>query len=321
MAQYTINVVEFMQSMSLRDAVGNYLKEMGGHHPNMIVATADVATSSRVQGFIASYPDRYYNVGIAEQNLMSFAAGMAYEGFVPYTFTFAPFASMRACEQVRTDICYPNLPVRIIANGAGYSNGISGATHCALEDCAIMTSFGNMTVIEPGDSFMTAKLLEATYDWDGPIYIRMGREATNALYPEETEYKIGEALIPKQGNDGAFIAAGIVVHHALEAAKRLQEEMGTDIRVVDMHTIKPIDKKAVLDAAKTGRVVCAQDHNIIGGLGYAVAAVLAEEGASCKYKILGCPDQYVPIATPEYLYHKNEFDAEGLYKNMKAMLD
>jgi transketolase len=306
--------------IAMRDVVGNHLVELGDRYPNMIVATADVDTSSRVIAFKEKFPDRAYNTGIAEQDLMSFAAGMAIEGYIPFVFSFAPFASMRACEQVRTDICYSNLPVKIIANGAGYSNGISGATHCALEDSAIMTSFGNMTVIEPGDPFLAAKMLEASMDWKGPIYIRLGREAVTALYPENTKYEIGKALIPHDGDDGAFIAAGVVVHHAIEAAKRIKDELGKHIRVVDMHTIKPLDKDAVIGAAKTGRVICAQDHNIIGGLGYAVGAVIAEAGIATKYKILGCPDKFVPLATPEFLYKENEYDADGLYKNMKAML-
>jgi transketolase len=285
-----------------------------------VVVTADVATSSRILGFIEKFPERSFNVGVAEQNLMSFSAGLAHEGFIPFAFSFAPFATMRGCEQIRTDICYPNLPVRILGNGAGYSNGLFGATHCALEDCAITASFGNMTVIEPGDPFQMVKILEATMKWDGPIYIRMGREATTSLYADDVEYQIGKALTPRKGNDGAIIAAGIVVHHALEAAKRVKEESGANIRVVDMHTIKPLDKQAVLDAAKTGRIICAQDHNIYGGLGYAVGVTLAEAGVPCKFKVLGCPDTFVPLATPEFLYHKNEYDADGLCKNMKAML-
>lgn len=314
-----MNITDVMTS--LRDEVGNYLTEMGGKYENMVAVTADVASSSRLTAFIEKYPDKYYNVGIAEQQLMSFCAGLAKEGYRPYAFSFAPFASLRACEQVRTDICYNALPVVIIANGAGYSNGASGATHCALEDCAIFTSFPNMTVIEPGDPFMTAKILEATMAWDkGPVYIRMGREATAALYDEDVEYKIGKALTPRTGQDGAFITAGIVTHHALAAAEKIKQETGAEIRVVDMHTIKPLDLDAVLDAAKTGRIVCAQDHNIIGGLGYAVGTALAESGAACKYKVLGCVDEFLPIATPDFLYHKYEFDAEGLAKHMKAML-
>ena len=318
MAGMNLNIESVMTS--LRDAMGNYLTEMGGKYDNMVAVTADVASSSRITAFIEKYPDKYYNVGIAEQQLMSFCAGLANEGFRPYAFSFAPFATMRACEQVRTDICYPNLPVVIIGNGAGYSNGVSGATHCALEDCAIFTSFPNMTVIEPGDPFMAAKILEATMAWDGPIYIRMGREATSALYPDDVEYKIGKALIPREGSDGAFITAGIVTHHAMAAAEQIKEETGKEIRVVDMHTIKPLDVEAILEAAKTGRIVCAQDHNIIGGLGYAVGTVLAENGCDCKYKVLGCVDEFLPIATPDFLYHKYAFDAEGLAKHMKAFL-
>jgi transketolase len=317
MASITFNM-EALTAM--RDVVGTSLVTLGDKHPNMIVATADVDTSSRVTAFKKKFPDRAYNIGIAEQNLMSFAAGMAIEGYIPFAFSFAPFASMRACEQVRTDICYSNLPVKIIGNGAGYSNGISGATHCALEDSAIMSSFGNMTVIEPGDPYLVVKVLEASMIWKGPVYIRLGREAVRALYPENIKYEIGKALIPHEGNDGAFIAAGIVVHHAMEAAKRLKDELGKNIRVVDMHTIKPLDKDAVISAAKTGRVICAQDHNVIGGLGYAVGAAIAEAGIMAKYKILGCPDKFVPLATPEFLYRENDYDADGLYKHMKAML-
>ncbi len=319
MGDTTLDVREFY-AIALRDVVGKHIMDMGSRYPDMVVLTADVATSSRINEFVEKYPERSFNLGIAEQNLMSFAAGLANEGYIPFAFTFAPFASMRACEQVRSDICYPNLPVRIIASGAGYSNAFSGATHCALEDCAIMTSFGNMTVIEPGDPFQAVKLLEETMKLDGPVYIRLGREAVSSLYPEDTKYEIGKALIPLEGNDGVFIAAGIVVHHAMEAAKMIKEKTGANIRVVDMHTIKPIDKKAVLDAAKTGRIICAQDHNIIGGLGYAVGAVLNESGTNCKYKILGCPDEYVPLATPDFLYKLNEFDAKGLYKHMMKML-
>lgn len=309
------------QIFCLRDAVGDHMPVMGERYPKMVVVTADVATSSRITGFVERFPQRSFNVGVAEQNLMSFSAGLAQEGFIPFAFTFAPFATLRACEQIRTDICYPNLTVRIVGNGAGYSNGLFGATHCALEDCAIAASFGNMTVIEPGDPFQVVKILEATMKRDGPVYIRLGREATTSLYPDEVDYQIGKALTPREGNDGAIIASGVVVHHALAAAQRIKEETGANIRVVDMHTIKPLDKKAVLDAAKTQRVICAQDHNICGGLGSAVAVVLAEAGVSCKYKILGCPDTFVPLATPEFLYRRNEYDADGLCKHMRTMLD
>lgn len=304
----------------MREVVGDYIAQMGDKHSKMVVVVPDLLGSSRVRGFVEKYPERFYNVGLAEGSMIGLSAGLAKEGYIPYAFGFAPFVSMRACEQVRTDICYPNLPVRIIGSYAGYSSGISGATHTGVEDCAIMASFPNMTVIEPGDPHMIAKVLEATADLDGPVYLRLGMEARDRLYPEDTVFEVGKASIPYEGNDGAFITAGIVTHYAVKAAEKIKEETGINIRVVDMHTIKPLDKEAIISAAKTGRIVCAQDHNIIGGLGYAVGTVLAEAGACCKFKILGCPDKFVPIATPEFLYKENEYDVEGLIKNMKAFL-
>lgn len=240
---------------------------------------------------------------------------------MPYAFTMAPFISMRACEQCRTDVAYGGLNVRMIGNYAGYSSGVSGATHCALEDCAIMGSMAGMTVLEPGDPYQICKMLEASLDYDGPIYIRSGIEAIKPIYPENYEYKIGKAIIANEGNDGAFICSGIVVQFALEAAKIIKKELGKNIRVVDMHTIKPIDEEAVLAAAKTGRVIAAQDHNIIGGLGYYVGAVIAQNAVSTQFKILGCPDHFVPIATAPYLFKVNEYDTAGLVKHMKAMLE
>ncbi|HHX37080.1 MAG TPA: transketolase family protein [Clostridiaceae bacterium] len=317
MSGATINMVAFT---SLRDAVGKYLADLGDKYDDMLVLTADVDTSSRIQAFKEKYPERCYNVGIAEQSLMSTAAGLAHEGFRPFCFAFAPFATMRCYEQVRTDICYSKLPVIIIGNGAGYSNAASGCTHCGLEDSALMVACNNMTVIEPGDPFQMVKVLEAAVELNAPVYIRMGREATSSLYDEDVKFKIGKALIPREGDDGAFICTGIMVHFAVEAADRIKEDTGKQIRVVDMHTIKPLDNEAVISAAKTGKVVVAQDHNLHGGLGQIVGAVIAEEGIGCKFISRGCPDEFVPIATPDFLYAKNGMDVDGLYEAMKSLL-
>ena len=313
------STVPITQSAMMRDVVGNQIEAMGALYPNMVVVTADLSTSFRIKGFVEKYPERSYNIGIAEQNMMSFCAGLAHEGFIPFAFSFAPFATLRPAEQIRTDICYSNLPVRIIASGAGYSSGISGATHCALEDCAVLSSFPNMTVMEPCDQTEAIKMLHATMDWQRPIYIRMGRTA-GSIYAKDINFEIGKALVPKLGDDGAFIVSGVTVLAAMAAARQIEEETGAHIRVVDMHTIKPLDSEAVLDAARTGRVVCAQDHTVIGGLGYAVAAAMALNGARCKFEILGCPDKFVPLATPEFLYRENEYDVAGLKKHMLAML-
>lgn len=305
--------------MSARDAVGKCLGDLGAKYENMVVITADVDVSSRIGQFKEKYPDRSYNTGIAEQNLMSVAAGMAHEGFKPLCFAFATFATMRCYEQIRTDICYSKLPVIIIGNNAGYSNGISGCTHCGLEDSAIMVACDNMTVIEPGDPKQIVKVLEACMELNAPVYIRLGREATTSLYPDDVKYEIGKALIPREGNDGAFVCTGIMVHFAMEAAQRIHDELGKEIRVVDMHTIKPLDKEAVIAAAKTGRVVAAQDHNLLGGLGQLVGSAIAEAGMSCKLICRGCPDEFVPIATPEFLYARNGMDVNGLYEAMKSL--
>lgn len=305
---------------SARDVLGEYLPVLGKADPALVLVNADLAGSCRVRACQAAFPNRYYNVGIAEQSMVSFAAGMAHEGFQPIVYTMAPFLSMRACEQVRSDICYGELPVILIGTGAGYSASVQGATHCALEDCAIFGAMGGMAILEPGDPYIAIKMLDAAVARKKPVYIRIGRDASRAIYPDDTAYEIGRALTPREGNDGAFLVSGLCVTMALQAAERLHQELAVKIRVVDMHTIKPIDKDAVLSAAKTGRIVCAQDHAIIGGLGYAAAAVLAEAGVSCRFKMLGCPDQYVPLAKPEFLYHRNGYDAEGLYQAMKNML-
>lgn len=263
------------EKVSVRDVAGQYITALGEKSGKVVVVNADLMGTSRNRGFFERFPERTFNVGIAEQNLISFSAGLAHEGFMPYAFSMAPFISMRAAEQCRTDVAYGNLNVRMIGTYAGYSAGISGATHCALEDCAIMGSMANMTVLEPGDPYQVRKMLDATLSFEGPVYIRSGIEPLTPVYPEEYPYEIGRAITAREGGDGAFIVSGVVVQFALEAAEILRRTTGREIRVVDMHTIKPIDELAVVEAARTGRVIAAQDHNRIGGLGYYAAAVIA----------------------------------------------
>nr|WP_122012180.1 transketolase C-terminal domain-containing protein [Maliibacterium massiliense] len=317
MADMTFNITN--RDMTA-DAGVMKLAELGAVHEKIVTVDADLQNITLSNIFAKRFPDRAFDLGIAEQNMVSFAAGLAHEGFMPYTFTMAPFMSMRACEQVRTDCCYGQLPVRFIATGAGYSNGISGATHSALEDVAIFTSMAGMSVIEPADDVQLCKMLEASVLWEGPLYIRLGTRLTESLYEGDYDYKIGKAMIAHPGDDGAFIVSGVVAHYALEAAKRLKADLGANIRVVDMHTLKPLDKEAIVSAAKTGKVIAAQDHNIAGGLGSLAGTAIAEAGIACKYQVLGCPDHFVPLATTPFLYHINHYDADGLYEAMKAML-
>lgn len=320
----TINVD--MIVAATRDIAGIHIAEIGETNKNFVVVDADMGKSARTTEFSKKFPERYFNVGIAEANAVSICAGLTHEGFIPFFYTMAPFITMRACEQVRTDLCYGGRTANgqgtaiLMGNQAGYSNGISGATHCGLEDCAIMGSFGGMTVLEPGDPWMIIKMLDAAIERGGIYYIRISREDESQIYPKDYKYEIGKSLIPREGNDGAFIASGPCVRWAMDAADTIEKETGAKIRVVDMHTIKPVDREAVASAAKTGRVVCVQDHSIVGGLGYYVGEAIAESGIACKYKILGAKDEYVPLASPAFLYRENEMDTEGLVKNMKAFL-
>lgn len=319
-----MGVLIFMQQNStkyfLRDEIGSYMKVLG-ETKNVVLVNADLMGTCRNKSFVEAYPERSFNVGIAEQNMVSFAAGLAHEGFIPYIFTMAPFMSMRACEQCRTDVAYAKLPVRLMATYAGVSGGISGATHWAIEDCAIMTGMPGMTVIELSDPVQTKQLLNKTLGYEGPIYFRSSVEPVRKLYSEGNEFDVGSSCLVRDGDDGAFLCSGVTVQYALEAAEKIALKTHKQIRVVDMYSIKPIDREAVISAAKTGRLIAAQDHNVIGGLGYAAAALIAEAGISVQFKILGVKDTFFAMAHAPYLYHQFEIDADGLVKNMLALLE
>lgn len=311
--------IDFSSKYFLRDEVGGYMTTLGDEDSKVVVVNADLMGTCRNRSFAEKYPERTFNVGIAEQDMVSFAAGLAHEGFRSYAFTMAPFMSMRACEQVRTDVAYADLDVTLIGAYAGVSGGISGATHWGLEDVGIMTSFPNMTVMEPCDPVEAHKMMEATLSYDGPAYIRTSVEPTISIYDDDFDFQIGKASEVLSGDDGAFIVSGITVKYALLAAMHIKERYGKNIRVIDMHTIKPIDRKAAIDAAATGRVIVAQDHNIHGGLGNAVSEVIVEEGIATKFKNIGYPDKFVAMAHAPYLYHKFGYDAEGLETAMMSL--
>lgn len=312
---------DFSEKVFLRDVVGNYMAELGQKDEKVLVVNADLSGTCRNRTFSETFPQRNFNVGIAEQNMVSFAAGLAHEGFVPYAFSMAPFLCMRACEQCRTDVAYANVNVRLMGTYAGVSGGISGATHWSIEDCAIMGSMPNMMVMEPCDPVQAKKMLDYTLTHKGPLYIRTSVEPTISLYDETYKFEPGKASIVKEGEDGAFICAGITVKYALQAALHIKEKTDKNIRVIDMHTMKPIDREAVKEAAKTGRIIVAQDHNVVGGLGYHVAQVLTEEGIAVKYKNIGIDDRFVAMAHAPYLYHMFGFDDEGLEKSMMQLLE
>lgn len=304
----------------LRNVIGEYMTTLGTKDERVVVVNADLAGTCRNKGFVEVFPTRAFNVGIAEQNLVSFSAGLSCEGFIPYAFSMAPFLTMRACEQCRTDVAYGNRNVRLMGVYAGVSGGISGATHWSLEDCGIMTSMPGVTVFEVSDAAMTKRLLDYTLVHEGPVYIRCSVEPVLNLYADNPSVTVGGSLKVRDGDDGAILCSGVTVQYALEAAERLKRELGVDIRVVDMYSIKPLDKEAVYSAAKTSRIVVAQDHNIIGGLGSAVAMTIAEAGCRVAFKNLGIDDRFVAMAHAEYLYHLFGIDAEGIAGALKQLL-
>lgn len=304
----------------LRNIIGQYMVELG-QNDKVTLVNADLMGTCRNNLFVQKYPERSFNVGIAEQNMISFSAGLANEGFIPYAFSMAPFISMRACEQCRTDVAYGRLNVRLMATYAGCSGGISGVTHWGIEDCAIMCGIPGITVIEISDAVQAKKILKLSVDYKGPMYIRSGIEPVAEIYSEDYKFEVGKASTIVEGEDGAFICSGIVVQYAIKASESIKEKYGKSIKVVDMFTIKPIDRNAIINAAKTGKIIVAQDHNIIGGLGSAVATVLAEEGLSIKFKIVGIPDDFYPMAHSGFLYHKFGYDTDGLENAMIKLFD
>jgi len=239
------NIVE----KSTKGAHGEAIIEIGKQNKNVVVLTADLMHSTNVEGFKKQFPERFFNFGMAEQNMMGAAAGLATCGKIPFVSTFTCFASMRSCEQIRTDIAYPRLNVKIVVTHAGISMGAGGTTHHAIEDIAIMRSIANMTVIVPSDAVETKKAIEAATKYPGPVYIRLGRDPDPIVNSQKYECKIGKASILREGKDVIIIAAGRMVAESLEAALQLERD-AIKVGVINMHTIKPIDKEVTIEAAK-----------------------------------------------------------------------
>lgn len=259
-----------------REMYGKTLVELGEADPHIIVFEADIAKSTNTWRFRDRFPDRFFQAGVAELNMVCMAAGASTTGLIPFCSTFVVFASMRACEGVRTSIAYPKLNVKIVATNAGVEIAGDGVTHQGIEDLAILRSMPNMTVLAPSDPVTTRKATMAIAHWYGPCYMRLGRQTRKVLHSEEVEFEIGKVIQLRDGNDLAIIACGNMVEAALIAAENLSRD-GLQARVLDCHTIKPIDREAILRAAReTGGIITAEDHTIMGGLGSAVCEVVAE---------------------------------------------
>ncbi|MEW6066301.1 MAG: transketolase family protein [Bacillota bacterium] len=264
------------KKIATRDAYGQELVRLGADNKDVVVLDADLSKSTKTHDFMKTYPDRFFNMGIAEGNMMVTAAGLAAVGKIPFASIFAVFATGRAYEQIRNSICYPRLNVKIAATHAGVTVGEDGGSHQSIEDIAIMRALPGMTVFVPADAVETAAAIRAAAEIKGPVYIRLGRSGVPVLHGEDFKFTPGEAVTLREGTNVALIATGIMVPAALEAAETLAAE-GISAMVLDVHTIKPLDVFAIVEAArKCGAVVTAEEHSIIGGLGSAVAETLSE---------------------------------------------
>ncbi|SCG83902.1 transketolase [Proteiniborus sp. DW1] len=266
-----------MAMMATRDAYGEALKELGKLNKDVVVLDADLSGSTKTAVFAKEFPERFINVGIAEQNLIATAAGLATTGKIPFASSFAMFAAGRAFEIIRNSVAYPKLNVKIAATHAGLTVGEDGASHQALEDISIMRTIPNMVVLNPADGVETKAAIMKAAEHKGPVYIRLGRSKVPVIFDEENyKFEIGKGIKVRDGSDVTIIATGIMVSLALEAAEALKKE-GIEARIINIHTIKPIDKDIIIEAARETRaIVTAEEHNIIGGLGSAVAEVLVE---------------------------------------------
>ncbi len=283
--------MEEVKKVATRDSYGNALKELGAVAPNLVVLDADLAGATKTATFQKAFPERHFDCGIAEANMINVAAGLSTMGLVPFAATFAMFAAGRAYEQVRNTIGYPHLNVKIGATHGGISVGEDGASHQCCEDFALMRTIPGMTVMCPADDVEARKMVKAAYEMEGPVYMRFGRAATPVFHDEDYEFHIGKGEVLRDGTDIAIIATGIMVPEAIEAGKILAEA-GISARVINMATIKPLDEELVLKAAKDcGKIVTVEEHSIIGGLGEAVCGLLSEQ-LPTPVKRIGVNDEF-----------------------------
>ncbi len=304
-----------IEKKATRQSYGEELVCMGRIHPNLVVLDADLSTATKTNLFAKKFPDRFYDMGISEQDMMSTAAGMATCGELPYVSTFAMFAAGRAYDQIRNSICYPNLNVKIVATHAGITVGEDGATHQMLEDISLMRTLPNMKVMCTSDDVQTRWAVEEIAKIEGPVYLRLCRLATPIIYEENQKFQFGKGVQIGNGTDATVIATGVTVAEAIKAKREL-EERNIHIRVIDMHTIKPIDREVIIKAAReTQKLITIEDHNIIGGLGSAVAEVLVDEEPK-KLIRLGINDSFGKSGKAEELMKYYNITSEDIIKEI-----
>ena len=305
--------------IATREAYGKSLVKLGKINDDVVVLDADLSKSTKTNDFYKAYPDRFFNMGIAEQNLVGAACGFAAAGKIPFASTFAMFATGRAFEIIRNSACYPKLNVKICATHAGITVGEDGGSHQSVEDISLMRSIPNMTVLVPADGVEAEKMIFAAAEYNGPMYVRLGRSAVPTLFDENYNFEIGKGVVLKEGNDATIIACGMMVNEALIAADMLKEE-NINVRVINMSTIKPIDTELIIKAAKeTKAIVTAEEHSIIGGLGSAVSEVVSENHP-VKVKKVGLNDCFGESGTPGELLEKYGLTAKNIVAKVKEAI-
>ncbi len=309
-----------VEKIATRASYGNALVELGNEHDDLVVLTADLAAATMTGTFAKAHPDKHINCGIAEANMTCIAAGLAATGKVPFASSFAMFSAGRAFEQVRNSIGYPHLNVKIGATHAGVSVGEDGASHQCNEDIALMRTIPGMVIINPADDVEARAAVRAAYEYVGPVYMRFGRAAVPVFNDEKTyKFEMGKGIVLREGKDVSIIATGSTVPASMEAAEMLAKD-GIDAEVINIHTIKPLDEDLILKSAKkTGKVVTAEEHSVIGGLGSAVCDVLSEKNPTPVFKI-GMQDVFGESGAAAQLLHKYKLDAEGIYEQVKQFV-
>lgn len=309
-----------VKKIATRDSYGNALAELGAEHKDLVVLDADLAAATKTGVFKKAFPERHIDCGIAECNMMGVAAGLATTGLVPFASSFAMFAAGRAFEQVRNSIGYPHLNVKIGATHAGISVGEDGASHQCNEDIALMRTIPGMVVINPSDDVEAKAAVRAAYEHDGPVYLRFGRLAVPVINDRpDYKFELGKGVVLREGKDLTIVATGLPVSECLEAAEKLATD-GIDAKVINIHTIKPLDEDLIVAAAKeTGKVVTVEEHSVIGGLGSAVCDVLAEKAPTKVLKI-GVNDTFGESGPAVELLKKYGLDTEGIYEKIKAFV-
>lgn len=300
---------------------GKVLAEMKKTYDDIVVFTADVGWSTKLNEFGKEHPNSFFNFGISEQNMVTAAAGIATTGKKPYVGAFGSFLSLLCCEQIRTDIAYPNLPVRIIGTHSGMTFGFYGTSHHALEDLSILRPIANMTIICPADAVQLEAALWKTYHHEGPIYYRVGRGRDKQVYlDKDSSFTLGKANILREGDDLTVITNGLTLAAVVDAADMLRSE-NINVQVIDVHTVKPFDAETIADAIrKTKKVMTVEEHSIIGGIGSSVAEVIADYNLSCEFTRHGIYDEYVLIGPPLALYNYYQLDSEGVANKIKEFL-